>query len=395
MSVLLLYSLTLLAAVLLSGLAQRSMLSTAVLFLVAGIGAAICGALDIRASDPSVAILAELALISVLFTDGMKTGASDLLRAWSLPGRALLLGMPLAVLGNGLAAALVGRLDWPAAFLVGAALSPTDPVFAAAIVGSQRVPWRLRQLLNVESGLNDGLALPIVLALLGVMGASDTHLHQVVIQLIVGAAIGVVVPWAAAWLATRRWLTASRLYEPILPVAVVLLVYSLCEMANGNVFIATFAAGITLATVGPEVSKSFGELGDWVSELLKLAALLLFGGYFAMNVLHEVGWHGIAFALLTLVVVRPVALGLALLGSKMPWRERVAAAWFGPKGFASVVFGLLILKTDLPYRQHYFELIALTIVGSIVAHSSTDVLVARWFTPETQVPKPNPAEASA
>src|SRR5918998_1876078 len=166
------FAVVLLLAVLISELARRSVLSTAVLFLAAGFlaGGGMLGLLPLAADVPVVEGFAELALFSVLFTDGMQAGVRDLARAWRLPARALLLGMPLTMAGTALFGHYVAGLPWTQAWLVGAVLSPTDPVFAAAIVGRSDVPRRLRLLLNVKSGVNDGLALPVVIVLLAVVG---------------------------------------------------------------------------------------------------------------------------------------------------------------------------------------------------------------------------------
>ncbi len=171
MTALLIFSITLLVAVLISGPASRSMLSTAVLFLIAGFvaGSGLFGWIRADASNPMVKQLASLALFSVLFTDGMRIGARDLASAWRLPGRALLLGMPLTMAVIALLAHTIVHLSWVESFILGAALSPTDPVFAAAIVGRDEIPGRLRHLLNVESGVNDGIALPFVIVLLNVL----------------------------------------------------------------------------------------------------------------------------------------------------------------------------------------------------------------------------------
>ncbi len=161
----LVFAATLLAAVLLSGLAERTVLSTAVLFLVVGfLTGGVTDLLTIRPEDPLTIRLAELALFAVLFTDGMRVGVQDLAYAWRLPGRALILGLPLTLLLTAVLAHFVAGLSWLTSFLVGAVLSPTDPVFASALVGREEVPLRLRRLLNVESGVNDGLACPSLLS---------------------------------------------------------------------------------------------------------------------------------------------------------------------------------------------------------------------------------------
>ena len=171
MIALLVFAVALFVAVLVSELADRSVLSTAVLFLVAGFAAGdgVLNLIPLKPEDAIVHQLAELALFSVLFTDGMRVSLRDLTSAWHLPGRALLFGLPLTALGTAVLAHYVAGLGWLEALLVGAILSPTDPVFAAAIIGRKEIPYRLRHLLNVESGVNDGLALPLVLVLIALM----------------------------------------------------------------------------------------------------------------------------------------------------------------------------------------------------------------------------------
>ena len=389
MTLLLAYSVVLLLAVLLSALAHRTILSTAVVFLVAGfvLGDGVTGVVVLQPDDEIVATLAELALFAVLFSDGMRVGWQDLRSAWRLPGRALGWGLPLTLLITALLAHYVAGLDWPEAFLIGAVLAPTDPVFAAALVGNKRVPQRLRHLLNVESGVNDGLALPFVLVLLAVAADSeDLHLPELATELGVGLAIGIVVPWVAIRLERTRWFAAALQYQAINAVAIGLLVFALGKATHGNLFLAAFAAGITVATIGKQEKEAFHEFGELVAELLKLAALLVFGALISPAFLGEIPWTGWVFAVLALVVARPLALAVSFLGSGLDTREQVAAMWFGPKGFASVVYGLLVLNSGIAAADQIFHLVALTIVVSIIAHSSTDVVVARQFDEPGELP---------
>jgi NhaP-type Na+/H+ or K+/H+ antiporter len=381
MVVLLTFALTLLVAVLVSGLAHRTVLSTAILFLAAGFAVG-GGALDLvflQPHDPLVSSLEELALFSVLFTDGMRVGVRDLASAWKLPGRALLLGMPLTLILLALGAHLVVGLPWAESFLVGAVLSPTDPVFAAAIVGREDVPYRLRHLLNVESGVNDGLALPLVVVLLAVVRRGQLDIGQVLVQLALGIVLGVIVPWAAIQLERSRFFSASTAYEPLNAFAIGLVVLAVAGLTQVNAFLAAFSAGITVASMSPAIRDAFHRFGDLITELLKLVALMVFGIAIAPSVFIELPLAGWAFVALALLAVRPAAVGIALFGSGISTLETVAAAWFGPKGFASVVYGLLILQSGVPRAEHLFDLVAVVVTASIVAHSSTDVLVARWF----------------
>lgn len=386
---LLTFAAVLLVAVLVSALAKRTILSTAVLFLVAGfvLGPDTTGVLDVRAQSPIVGTLAELALFAVLFTDGMRVGWADLRSAWRLPGRALGWGLPLTLVVTAVAAHYVAGLGWAESLLIGAILSPTDPVFASALVGNDKVPARLRHLLNVESGVNDGLALPFVIVFLAVArGSQDLHLGELALEIVLGLVIGVLVPLGAILLERSRFFAASTAYEPLNALAIGLLVLGVAQATHANLFLAAFAAGITVATFGPRQRAAFEHFGENIAELFKLAALLVFGALISLEFLGEISWAGWVFAVLAIFVARPVALWLSFLRSGLDMREQAAAMWFGPKGFASVVYGLLVLESGIIAANEIFHLVALTIVISILLHSSTDVVVARGFDDEAEVP---------
>ena len=381
MELLLAFSLVLFAAVLISELAHRTIVSTAVLFLVAGflLGEGVTGVVPLTTEDPVVGALAELALFAVLFTDGMRVGVRDLRVAWRLPGRALLLGMPLTFVITAALAHWVAALPWLESLLVGAVLAPTDPVFASAIVGRPEVPGRLRSLLNVESGVNDGLALPVVLVLLAAVGGDHVDGAELASELLLGIALGVAVPVVAILLLRSRFTAAVSTYEALGAVAIGLVVLSLAELTHANLFLAAFAAGITIASLAPDLREAFEAFGEQVAELLKLAAILVFATLISPQFLAEIPLLGYVFAVLALVLARPLAIFVALLGSDLPRWQQAAAAWFGPKGFASVVYGLLVLEGGGALADEMFHLIALVIVASILTHSSTDVPIAHAF----------------
>ncbi|MCV7354043.1 cation:proton antiporter [Mycolicibacterium fluoranthenivorans] len=375
------FGLVLLVSVSLSGVAARTVLSTALLFLVAGalIGPGGFGIVAIGPDDPIVSLLADVALFTVLFTDGQRANVAALKENWTLSGRALGFGMPLTMVGIAIPAHYLAGLDWPTAFLIGAILSPTDPVFAAALVGRSDVPLRLRRLLNVESGLNDGLALPFVLIFLAMAQHEHSNLAEVGIELLSGLVMGAAVA-AGVTLAWRtKILTAEPRLQPLGPMAIAVLVYAGCHLTHANPYLAAFAAGSTLATLDHVAAEHFEPFGELLSELTKFAALLVFGALITPDRLSHLGWQEWLFAAVAIVVVRPAAMLLSLLRTQLPRSERLTAAWFGPKGFASVVYGLLALQSGIVDRELVFDLVAVTIALSIVLHSSTDVPVARML----------------
>jgi sodium/hydrogen antiporter len=383
------FALTLYCAVLVSCHAERSVLSTSVLFLAVGIlsGHAGFGLVQLAPTDPVVKQFVEFALFSVLFTEGMRIDAGELRTAWRLPGRALVFGLPLTVVLTAALARLTG-IGWTESLLVGAALSPTDPVFASALVGRDEVPARLRHLLNVESGLNDGLALPIVLVLIRTLSSKSPGVAEILFEILGGAALGIVLPVLASRIARLRIFGISPQYQALTGFAVGLLLLSLSAVTSTNEFLAAFTGGITLARVSPDATRAFHRFGELIAELLKLASIMILGTLLTGQFLADVGWLGVAFAILSLVAVRPLALSLALLRGGLSWQEWAAAAWFGPRGFATVFFSLLVLQAGVPGGERLYHLLGMVVVASIVAHSSTDVPVAQWFRRQGEAAEP-------
>jgi sodium/hydrogen antiporter len=378
MKALLVYAVLLLASSLLSHRAARSAFSSTALFLVGGFAASAVGLLPSADAD-WIKTSAEVALFAVLFTDGMRLSAAQLRSAWRLPGRALLLGMPLSVLLLALAAHFLVGLAWPQAFLVGAVLGPTDPVFASALVGRDAVPEPLRRLLNIESGLNDGLALPVVLALLAWLGTEREQPVSLLSEVAGGAAVGIVLPWAVAHLRGRVPRALPQPHPSLFIVSVGLLLFASTRVAGLNPYLAAFVGGIVLASCVAEDAKGFEPVGASADELLKFAALLAFAGTLGVEGLGQTQGREIAFGLVALLLARPLAILLVLVGSSLGWRERLAAAWFGPKGFASIVYAVLVLQSGIPQAAQAFHLCAVVVLMSMLAHSSTDVAIAAWF----------------
>lgn len=374
------FAVTLVIALLASGLIERNILSTAILFLLAGfaISSGVLGYVQ-RETTETVSAFIELALFSVLFTDGLRMSHRGIQRVWGLSARALLLGLPLTLVLTGLLAHWLVGLPLIYAFLLGAILSPTDPVLAAAIIGREEVPVRLRELLNVESGLNDALTLPIVLIILFLSRDTEVPGTQLLTELLVGTAIGVAVPWLAIRLSDNRFYSTGAVKRPLYGFALGLLVLALAKLLHGNALLAGFTAGVTASMVSPDIEPEFHEFGELVAELLKLASLLLFGALILLERLTQIGSAGFLFVVLALVAVRPLALSVALFRSGITWHEWLVASWFGPKGFASMLYGLLVLRAGLADGATIFNLTAAVIIGSVLLHSSTDVLVARWY----------------
>ncbi|MFJ8079265.1 cation:proton antiporter [Streptomyces sp. NPDC096205] len=379
------FGVALLVAVLLSGLAARTVLSTSFLFLVGGalVSDGFLGLIHITPDSEIVSVTADLALFAVLFTDGMHVSLPKLRANWRNPARALGLGMPLAFVFMALITHYLVGLDWTTSFLVGAVLAPTDPVFASAIVGRAEVPAKLRQLLNVESGVNDGLALPVVLMLIAAAGptadSAEASAGLIAVELLLGLVFGVVLPLLVNGLVRFRLLGAEPKLQPLLPLATGIILYAACHLTHANPYLAAFSAGAVLAHVSREAKESFEPLGEALAELAKFAALLVFGALLTPELFGDLSFGGYVAVVLAIVLIRPASLLISLLGTTISRKEKLVAAWFGPKGFASVVYGLLVLQSGIPQAEEAFTLVAVCIAFSIIAHSSTDVPIARAF----------------
>jgi NhaP-type Na+/H+ or K+/H+ antiporter len=371
-----------------SGIARRSFLSLTAAFVVAGflLGE---GGLEILDLDPTsgfVQGLAVVALVLILFRDGLEVEEEMLQKAWHLPLRKLVLAMPLTCVLVALLTHLVTDLGWTESFLVGALLSPTDPVLSSAVVTNPRVPRLVRHSLNLESGLNDGLALPAVLAFSAAASADrDFVWYEFVIQDVgVGFVTGVLVAFVASRLmpkATALGYEVSPHQKSLYALGVAFAAYGAATLPpEGNGFIAVFVTAIALGIWRPDIRRCFETRSEDVIEVVKLGILLVFGAIFTLDTLFEDGWATVAIAAFTLLVARPVAVFVALTGSRgVDTAEKAFMAWFGPKGVATMTFALFVLGSAVPGGERIAAIAALTVFVSIIAHGLTDQPGAEWI----------------
>jgi sodium/hydrogen antiporter len=368
----------------LSGVTRRTVLSISVLAVTAGIGLAAADVISVNARDAGLLEIVELALILTLFSDGMFVERELLGRHWGPPARALAIAMPITMGLLALGAYLVfPELSWAEAFLLAAILSPTDPVVTSTVVTAQRVPALIRHTLNLESGLNDGLALPFVLFFL-ILASPSGDAGQEAVELLgevaFGAAIGIVLGLIGGRLHNRLpggGITAR--YEGIYAVGFGLAAFGLADVTFGNGLIAAFVAGIVLAREEHEVPDSFVAFSENVSSIFAVITFFLFGALIVATGYDGSIWPLLAFIPFALLLARPVAVLAALVGTKLPRPQRLFIAWFGPKGVASMLFALFILDRSVAEGSLVFDVAAFVILSSILAHGLTDTVGARWI----------------
>jgi NhaP-type Na+/H+ or K+/H+ antiporter len=368
----------------LSGLMRGTVLSASVLSVVLGIVLAATGVVEVEVGDPSIVQLIELALILTLFSDGMFVERELLRRHWSPVARSLMIAMPITMGLLAVAAkALFPDLDWAEAFLLAAVLSPTDPVVTSAVVTSKLVPSAVRHTLNLESGLNDGLALPFVLFFLVLAspgGDAGSEAAKLFGEALVGAAIGVALGAVGGRLHHR--LPGGGLtqrYEGIYAIGFGLVAFGLADVTFGNGLIAAFVCGIAMGAAEHDVPQGFVEFAENTSAILQVLTFFVFGALIVATGFDHSIPPLVVFVVFALLIARPVAVQLSFLRTGLPRPQKAFMAWFGPKGVASMLFALFVLKSGVGERELIFDVAALVILASIVAHGLTDTVGARWM----------------
>jgi sodium/hydrogen antiporter len=373
---------------LVSGIARRSFLSLTAVFVLTGVVLG-DGGLEILRFDATgefVASLAVIALVVILFRDGLEVEAEMLRTEWHLPLRKLVLAMPITAGIVAVAAAALTDLSWTQAFLLGALLSPTDPVLSSSVVTNPRVPRVIRHSLNLESGLNDGLALPPVLALIAVLEVNDGDFvwwHFVLQDVSLGFAYGVAIGLVASVLLPRGGTLTDSIpdhQKALYALGVAFLTYGTTTLPpHGNGLIAVFVCAITLGVRRPDIRGYVEHRADDLIEIVKLGIFVVFGSLLTVGGLFGDGWAAVAIAVVTLLVARPVAVAIALAGAGVSRAALAFMAWFGPKGVATMTFSLLVLGSDVPAAERIFDLAALVVLCSIVAHGLTDTPGSEWM----------------
>jgi len=372
---------------LVSGVARRSFLALTPVFVLTGFALGE-GGLQVLDFDPTsgfVAQLASVALIVILFRDGLEVEGELLQKAWHLPARKLMVAMPVTAGIVALAARGLTDLSWTECFLVGALLSPTDPVLSSGVVTNPRVPRLVRHSLNLESGLNDGLALAPVLALVAVLSSDgDFVWWRFVLQDVgLGLAFGVLIGWIASVLLPRAGEGEGipPHQRSLYALGVAFTTYGAALLPpSGNGYVAVFVCAITLGIRRPDIRHDFEARAADVVELLKLGVFVVFGSLLTLGGLFTDGVVAVALVVVTLLVARPVAVFLALAGTGTPRAQVAFMAWFGPKGVATMAFALLVLAASgVAAGERIFNLCALVVLCSIVAHGLSDTPGVGWI----------------
>ncbi len=346
---------------------------------------------EITASPTSsvVRTVAEATLAVVLFSDASRVKLRALEREYSVPVRLLGIGLPLTIIaGTGLALVLFGALSFPEAVVLAVMLAPTDAALGQAVVTEPRLPSRIRQGLNVESGLNDGICVPLLLIALAAADVSDhaessTHAVRIVAEeigygIVGGAAAGLVA--AATVVVFYRRGLMSGAWLQIVPVAGAALAYWLAAGLGGSGFIAAFIAGALFGGLVGEESDAASRLSEELGGLLGGVTLLIFGAVLLGPTLEHITWQIALYAVLSLTIVRMLPVAIAMLGSGARWRTVAFLGWFGPRGLASIVFAVIVVEeAHLPGVDAILLSTYLTIGLSVLLHGLSAAPLSRRY----------------
>ena len=346
--------------------------------LILGVGG--LGWFDLDIEGESAAILVEATLVLVLFTDAVRIDLKILRREPTIPTRLLGVSLPLQIVAGTLVALLLFDFDLGEAALLAAVLAPTDAALGQAVVSDRRLPVRVRQSLNVESGLNDGIVVPIVTVLVAIVASEKEGISTadwllfLARQIGFGLLCGVIVGAAGAWILHQRAARheVERIFRQLATIAIAAAAFSSASLLDGNGFIAAFVAGLAFGQTAPEQCADVADFTQDEAELLASTTFLTFGAVLVGPHLGELTWQIAFYAVASLTVIRIVPTLLSFIGIGASLQTRLFAGWFGPRGLASILFALVVLEEHrTPETELLFVIAMWTVLLSVFAHGLT------------------------
>jgi NhaP-type Na+/H+ or K+/H+ antiporter len=345
------------------------------------LGPGVLGLVEFGLEEHTVLLLGEIALAIVLFTDAARINFSALRQYQGLPLRLLGIGMPLTIaLGTLVAALLLTDLTFWEAAIVGTVLAPTDAALGQAVVTNRRVPVRVRQSLNVEAGLNDGLSVPFLTLFLALAVAKEElqpasfwirfALEQVGLGVLVGVGAGLAGGWLVGRASQSEWMTES--FQRLALLVLAILAWALADQIGGNGFIAAFVGGLAAGPTIERVGERLIHFTEAEGQLLNLSVFFIFG-VLVIRVLQPLSWEVALYVVLSLTVIRMLPVALSLIGTHLGGVSVLFMGWFGPRGLASIVLGLIVVEEAplLAGQDKLVLVVALTVLLSVLLHGIT------------------------
>jgi NhaP-type Na+/H+ or K+/H+ antiporter len=366
-----------------AGRVERTWISGPIVFTLFGliIGPVALNLLSFKADGETIRTLAELTLALVLFTDAASADMGVLRRTEALPIRLLLIGLPLTILlGFGVGVLLFKQLSLVEIALLATMLAPTDAALGKAVVTNEAVPDAVRQGLNVESGLNDGICVPILFVFLalatgkaGEGGPWQLAMKLVAEEIGIGLAVGLALTAMAALLLKfakgQKWLTNTWIQIPV--VALAFGCFAVAQFLGGSGFIAAFSGGLLFGALAKQHREEFLLAAEGTGDTLALITWVIFGSAVVGQAVSYFSWLDLLYAVLSITVIRMLPVFLSLTGMGVSTEGKFFMGWFGPRGLASIVFGVIVVNAHLPNSGPIAMTVACTIILSILGHGIT------------------------
>ena len=376
-----------------SGRLERSPVSGALVFMGVGflLGPGVLGVLNLSVGTGELRLLAELTLALVLFVEAADADLDVLRRSFQIPTRLLAIGLPLSIaLGFALGIPIFPDLTLWEVALLATMLAPTDAALGKSVVTNPNVPPSIREGLKVESGLNDGICVPVLFAFLAVaVGSASSEESTVGLglglfarEIGIGAVVGVVFSLGACKTLgplSRRPGWIGDTWLPMMVPALALLCFATAQTLHGSGLIAAFVGGITVAVLRPPKKHDWLRAAESIGDTLSLLTWVAFGAVVIDQALPKFGWDHVLYAALSLTVIRMVPMFLSLTGLPLGTDSKLFVSWFGPRGLVSIVFVIIVLNAGVPGGEDLAMTVVCTVILSILAHGLSAVPLARIY----------------
>jgi sodium/hydrogen antiporter len=362
---------------------EKTILSGPFLTIIVGVvtGPLLLNLINLKVGIEGYRVIAELALALVLFNDAANTNFRELIKNVSIPARLLLIGLPLTIfLGMVGGFIIFNEFSWIELGILATLLAPTDAALGKAVVSNQSVPVKIRESLNVESGLNDGICVPVLFFLLALFSAQTGEglkfpfglvlfFEEIGIGLIAGLATTFIVDRLVHYSENHGGI--ARSWKTVVIISLAFSCFSATQLLGGSGFIACFTGGLLYGAINRKYKHDLLEASEGAGDTLSMLTWIIFGSVVIASNLPYFTWEIMVYALLSLTLIRMIPVLLSLINSGIIWKEKLFISWFGPRGLASIVFAIIVFDVGLPHKETIILTAVCTILLSIILHGFT------------------------
>ena len=377
---------------------EKTAISGPLLAIIVGLAAGplLFNVISVKVDIEGYKIIAELALALVLFTDAANTNIRELIKNISIPSRLLLIGLPLTILlGMAGGYLLFEGFTWIELGILATLLAPTDAALGKAVVTNPSVPPKIRESLNVESGLNDGICVPVLFFFIALFSAQTGEglsfsfglllfAEEIGIGLIAGLATIFIMDKLVHYSENHQWISKS--WKTVVIITLAFSCFTAAQLAGGSGFIACFTGGLLYSVINRKYKHELLEASEGAGDTLSMLTWFIFGSVVIAKNIRFFTWETIIYALLSLTLIRMIPVLLALIKTGLPWKEKLFISWFGPRGLASIVFAIIVFDIGMPHKETIILTAIFTILLSVISHGFTaNPFIRRLNTKKTEL----------